>query len=124
TTGNNNIDIGYPGGPGESQTIRIGSGSQTRAFIAAIRGVTPGSPDGNGVLIDSNGQLGTVGDVSFSNNLSLPTTAPGGTAGVIKLGGSSFAHDFGTFDTFLGTNAGNFAMTGDNNTGTGYGALS
>jgi len=79
--------------------------------------------DGNGVLIDSNGQVGTIGNVTFSNNLGLPATAPGGTAGVITLGGEPFIHDFGSQNTFVGTNAGNFAMTGSNNTGSGFRAL-
>ena len=45
----------------EGATIRIGtSGTQTRAFIAGIRGITTGVANGIPVLIDSNGQLGTV----------------------------------------------------------------
>jgi hypothetical protein len=60
TTGNNNIDIGNLGLAGESSTIRIGSESQTRTFIAAIRGVTTGIADAVSVVIDSNGQLGTM----------------------------------------------------------------
>jgi hypothetical protein len=45
---------------GESDTIRIGDAEQTRAFIAGIRGKTTGVADAIAVLIDSNGQLGTV----------------------------------------------------------------
>jgi hypothetical protein len=59
TTGNNNIDIGNSGGPGESDTIRIGE-SQTKTFIAGIRGVTTGIANAIPVLIDSASQLGTV----------------------------------------------------------------
>ncbi|MGZ5385667.1 MAG: tail fiber domain-containing protein, partial [Acidimicrobiia bacterium] len=59
TTGVGNIDIGNPGIAGESSTIRIGS-VQTRAFLAGVRGRTTGVADGLTVLIDSNGQLGTV----------------------------------------------------------------
>jgi hypothetical protein len=62
TSGNNNIDIansGDPANPTESSTIRIGGG-QTRTFIAGIRGVTTGTPNAVNVVIDSNGQLGTV----------------------------------------------------------------
>jgi len=59
TTGDNNIDIGNQGAAAESDTIRIG-GSQTRAFIAGIRGVATGNADAIAVLIDSDGQLGTV----------------------------------------------------------------
>ena len=86
--GNNNIAIGYgaaqsvAGGNGsnihigswgavkDSGTIRIGSatlppdcpfcGVQTSFFAAGIRGVTTGNNDAVPVVIDSNGQLGTV----------------------------------------------------------------
>ena len=63
TTGSDNIAIGALGGAGESSTIRIGRpgippGTQTRTFIAGIRGVTV--PSGVGVIVGSNHQLGTV----------------------------------------------------------------
>jgi hypothetical protein len=57
--GSNNIDIGYAGG-NESATIRLGtSGTQTRAFIAGIYGTATGGT-GAAVVVDANGQLGTV----------------------------------------------------------------
>jgi hypothetical protein len=58
TTGSNNIDIGNRGVAGDGSTIRIGTG-QTRTFIAGISGVTT-SGAGVAVLVDSNGQLGTI----------------------------------------------------------------
>jgi uncharacterized coiled-coil protein SlyX len=58
TTGNRNIDIGNAGNAGESNTIRIGTkGSHTATFIAGISGVTVAG--GVGVIIDTNGHLGT-----------------------------------------------------------------
>src|SRR6266498_2818883 len=60
TTGNFNIDIGNPGLPADSATIRIGGNLQTRAFIAGIRGVTTANMNAIPVLIDSLGQLGTT----------------------------------------------------------------
>jgi polyhydroxyalkanoate synthesis regulator phasin len=60
TTGNHNIDIANQGVAAEGNTIRIGSGAQTRAFIGGIRGVTTGAADAVAVVIDSNGQLGTA----------------------------------------------------------------
>ena len=60
TTGDDNIDIGNFGVADESGTIRIGNEFQTRTFIAAIRGVTTGVADAINVVIDSNGQLGTM----------------------------------------------------------------
>ena len=59
TTGNNNIEIGNPGNAGEAATIRIGTnGTQTNTYIAGISGVTVAG--GVGVMIDSNGHLGTI----------------------------------------------------------------
>ncbi len=59
TTGSNNIDIFNRGVAGEGNTIRIGKqGTQTATFIAGIDGATVAG--GVGVIIDSNGQLGTV----------------------------------------------------------------
>jgi hypothetical protein len=61
TTGNQNIVIGNPNAAaGESNTMRIGGSLQTRAFIAGIRGVATGNADAIAVLIDSDGQLGTL----------------------------------------------------------------
>ncbi len=57
TTGSDNIDIGNSVGvAGDTQTIRIGGGTQVHTFIAGIRGVTPANAVN--VVIDPNGQLG------------------------------------------------------------------
>ena len=59
TTGSNNIDISNPGVATEANTIRIGTvGNQTNTFIAGISGVTVAG--GVGVIIDTNGHLGTT----------------------------------------------------------------
>jgi hypothetical protein len=57
TTGHFNIDIGNEGVAGEQSTIRIGSTSQTRTFVAGISrvGVT-----GAAVVVNAGGQLGTT----------------------------------------------------------------
>ena len=62
TTGDQNIVIGNPNAvAGESNTMRIGGSLlQTRAFIAGIRGVATENNDAVNVVIDSDGQLGTV----------------------------------------------------------------
>ncbi len=67
TTGNDNVLIAHRGVASESQTMRIGtkgtpgevSSGVTRTFIAGVRGVTTGSA-GAAVLVDVNGQLGTI----------------------------------------------------------------
>jgi hypothetical protein len=58
TTGNNNIAIDNFGVADESNTIRIGD-SQTRTFIAGIRGVTTATA-AIPVLVGTDGQLGTA----------------------------------------------------------------
>jgi hypothetical protein len=57
TSGSNNIEIGNVGAASDSRTIRIGKG-QTKTFIAGISGATVGG--GIGVIIDTDGHLGTV----------------------------------------------------------------
>ena len=59
TTGSNNIDLGGFGVGGESNTIRVGNvGVQTNTYVAGISGVTVAG--GIGVIVDSNGHLGTT----------------------------------------------------------------
>jgi hypothetical protein len=70
-----------------------------------------------------NEKLDVVGNVSLSGKLALPNTASA-NVGVITLGSSPFAHNFGSVNTFVGANAGNFTMSGlGNNTAIGYNAL-
>jgi hypothetical protein len=56
TTGDNNIDIGNQGIADEAGTIRIGD-VQSATFIAGISGT---AVVGDAVVVDANGQLGTV----------------------------------------------------------------
>jgi hypothetical protein len=58
TTGSNNIEIANNGVAGESDTIRIGSATQTATYVAGIYANTTVS--GRYVVIDANGQLGTT----------------------------------------------------------------
>ena len=59
TTGGNNIDIGNAGVSAEAHTVRIGTvGKQTNTYIAGISGVAVAG--GMGVIVDTNGHLGTV----------------------------------------------------------------
>ena len=64
TTGSNNIYLGsnvVGGATGESNSMYLGlQGTQTKTVIAGIRGITTGVSDAVSVVIDSNGQLGTV----------------------------------------------------------------
>jgi uncharacterized coiled-coil protein SlyX len=61
TTGHDNLDIDNPGVAGESSTVRIGNSFvHTRTFIGAVRGVTTGNNNAVPVMIDTDGQLGTI----------------------------------------------------------------
>jgi hypothetical protein len=71
TTGSNNIVIGDIGVEGESNTIRIGgnpfTGAQTAAFIV---GISRTAVVGDAVVVDENGQLGTVASSArFKKNI-------------------------------------------------------
>ena len=58
--GSNNVYIGNQGRNTESNTMRIGNSSDhTRTFISGINGIAP-SGGANTVVIDGNGQLGTI----------------------------------------------------------------
>ena len=89
TTGDFNIDIGNAGVAGEVATTRLGT-SQTRAFVAGIRGVTPAVNDALPVVIDSNGQLGTV--ASVSSTLDADVTGPQSATVVALVGGVTAAN--------------------------------
>jgi Chaperone of endosialidase len=56
--GNDNIEIGNDGALNDSGMIRIGNKRQTKTFISGINGVTVAG--GVGVIINTQGQLGTV----------------------------------------------------------------
>ena len=137
TTGNNNIDIGNLGVLDEGNTIRVGvQGTQTNTYIAGIWGTTLGA-NAQFVVVDSSGHLGTnavlnVNSISLGGVgncpgqqgiLNLPVTTA--NAGMITLGGCNipFLHGFGVQNIFGGVTAGNFTLTGIDNTGIGYGAL-
>lgn len=57
----NNILIGNPGTSSDSGVLRVGNSvAQSSFFVAAVRGTTTGLNDAVNVMIDSNGQLGTI----------------------------------------------------------------
>jgi Chaperone of endosialidase len=60
TTGNNNIYLSNAGATTEYSTIRIGNATHVRAFISGVRGRKTGAANAVAVVIDSNGQLGTI----------------------------------------------------------------
>jgi hypothetical protein len=72
------------------------------------------------------GTTAPAAKLDVAGNLNLPATTTGGTMGVISLGGTRFAHNFGPANagnTFIGIGAGNFTMTGLLNSAFGTSAL-
>ena len=64
----------------------------------------------------------STGEVNILKSLRLEnTTDP--NLGVIFKGADRFMHNYGLFNTFMGINAGNFTMTGGDNTGVGWNSL-
>jgi hypothetical protein len=64
----NNIVIGNPGVTGVSNAIRIGNGTHVATFIAGISGAP--AAGGVGVMISSNGKLGTIASSErFKDNI-------------------------------------------------------
>ena len=70
---------------------------------------------------DASGNF-SAGSTTLNNNLNLPATTA--SAGIIYSGGQTLLHDFGTRNFFGGPGAGNLTLTGSDNTGIGYAALS
>jgi len=59
--GNNNIHIGNTGSSGDNNVVKIGTlGTQTSFFVAGVSGIGTGLGSPVPVLIDANGQLGTM----------------------------------------------------------------
>ena len=106
-----NIALGSLGRVGESNVIRIGNtqdttlavipgpgplNKQTKCFIAGIRGITPVTADAQSVVIDSLGQLGTLGTAangeiaigSVGVNPVLSTLTAGIGVGITNAAGS------------------------------------
>jgi hypothetical protein len=60
-SGSDNVYLGALGDAADVATVRLGAlGTHERAFIAGVRGVTTGTSNAVMVLIDGNGQLGTI----------------------------------------------------------------
>lgn len=99
--------------------------------------------DGNLAEDNTNFSFDDEDNKLFVDNIRIPTTDATAAEGVIYKAGSRFIHSFGTDNTFVGANAGNFGLTvvsairntslgaasldalttGDDNVGIGYQAL-
>jgi trimeric autotransporter adhesin len=93
-----------------SGTVTVASNATATNTAAAIV-----SRDGSGSF--------SAGSVGLAGNLGLPNTSSA-SVGVLTKDGTPFLHNFGSGNTFVGSQAGNMSMTGAGNTGVGFGALS
>jgi hypothetical protein len=100
--------------PTGTEIASIGAGKSMR-FLTTTSGGT----------LTKQMQINTDGSVSLVGDLNLPLTTSA-SVGVINLGGVPFIHaccSTPTYNVFMGTDAGNFATSGVENTGVGQNAL-
>jgi trimeric autotransporter adhesin len=122
----------------ETQSVAVANG----VFNAAIGSVTPLAlpfdvPYYLGVTVGADPEMtprqallatpyslqaGNASGTSFTGNITLPESTSS-TVGNVYKGTKPFIHNFGSGNTFVGEIAGNFTMTGADNTGFGYGTL-
>jgi Chaperone of endosialidase len=111
-------------------SVPVANGGTGQATLAT-NGVLIGQ--GTGAVSATVGAVGQVltgavgapawsGSPVLSGNLTLvtPSTA---TTGNIQKGANRFIHNFGSLNTFIGENAGNFTLTGSFNSASGASAL-
>jgi hypothetical protein len=105
-------------------TVRVGypaTAAPADGIVNIATALTIGVPaPGGGAAIVPNQQLEITG------NFQLPATAAAGgvpSAGVIFAGTTPYIHNFGGANFFAGEDAGNFTMTGNENTGIGVNVL-
>lgn len=102
---------------------------QVNTFVDAGTYVQAGTTvtAGTGITSTTGNITATLGNmVITAGNLNLPDTNGTGTEGTITLGGSIFLQNYGTFNTFVGTDAGNLTLTvanAEKNSAFGYNAL-
>src|SRR6266446_4689304 len=101
--------------------------------VAPLINFTAGTPakasevNGNfsavSTAVNDNASRITTLETHFDANGNITLVPSTATAGNILKGTAPFVHNFGTDSTFVGVNAGNFTMTGINNTASGARAL-
>lgn len=90
TGSNSNIMIDNIGGANDTSTTRIGT-TQTKCFIAGIRGITTTVANAIPVLIDSAGQLGTISSSErFKHSIQYIVDE---SAAILKLNPVSFIYN-------------------------------
>ncbi len=110
----------HPDAPSVSSSLRM--------VIAPTGEVTINAPDsGVGLTIGGGGEVITAGDLTLTaGNVNVATPNAGATQGVYNVNALPFLHNFGTHNTFVGQQAGNFTLTAgvaSDNTAVGFTAL-
>jgi hypothetical protein len=125
-TVNGTISAASFSGSGSGITNLLGSNVQGTVATATnaleLGGLPPVAYQSAGSYATTTGNNTFTGTQTVNGILALPSTT-GSTNGVIALGGQSFLHNYGTGDTFVGANAGNFSTTGSQNTAIGFQSL-
>ncbi len=106
------------------------TGPQGATVVATVGGVTAANVATGANLANAATDVNTASTIVkrdgsgrfAASGLELPATST--TAGFITQGGTRLLHTFGTNNFFAGVEAGNFTMTGAQNTASGRAALS
>jgi hypothetical protein len=119
-----NLPGGGSGGPATNvicsqpcvSSSEIEDGTIVDADISSSAAIAPAKIAGIAAILGANTFTDTQtigsGNLALSNgNFGLPSTT-GANKGVLTFGGSPFMHTYGTNNTFVGLNAGNFTTTG------------
>ena len=129
TTGSGNIRIGYVGSSPETESnvIRIGTTTHAKTFLAGVRGVTPDVASPQTVVIDSNGQLGSVASsgsgVTSVSGTANKITVTGTTTPVVDIDAAYAGQTSITTLGTVGTGTWNGAAVGVSHGGTGATSL-
>jgi hypothetical protein len=65
------------------------------------------------------GTIDPAQQLTLTGNFEMPSTSSASVGVIYKTGGYRYIHDYGTYNNFFGSGAGNFTMTGASNTGIG-----
>ena len=110
------MKYGRTAGIGCGVVLGLGLASGASAQVTPVVAGDSITAAGINAIIDAVNGVG-----AFQGNLDLPATTL--TTGQVLVNGTRFLHSFGTQNTFLGQNAGNFTLTGNDNTAVGNEAL-
>ncbi len=115
--------------PADTNSLLFQSGFSGRAEVGLagdddlhIKVSADGAVWSEAIVIDGASGLVSAQQIELTALLRIPVTADS-TTGVIYKGASRFLHDFGSENVFIGTNAGNFTLTGIRNVALGANAL-